>query len=228
VSMMMSQPASRESAGEMFSNVSYRREIDRGDLERMKVPPRYWGSTFSRLTCNGGDESLRSIVGKYIRNMTEMRRAGAGFIFWGKNGTGKSCASVVVAKEYRRRGNTVLFMEASDLKRMVIDKEYFDEEETFWDRARGVDVLVIDDFGKGVMDSTGFGATIFDELIRARNSRKLVTIITSNLSNSRWERELELKASTIHSLKECMIPVQVVGADQRRDSESRLRKLLSN
>ena len=224
----MNQPANcQELVGEMFKNVTFRRELDREDLERMRIPTRYWGSTFDLLTNNGGDESLQSMVGKYIVNMSEMRRAGAGFIFYGKNGTGKSCASVVLAKEYRRRGYTVLFMEASDLKRMVIEKEYFDEDETYWERARSVDVLVLDDFGKGVMDSTGFGATLFDELIRARNSRKLVTIITSNLPHSDWKDDLELKASTIHSLKECMIPVQVVGDDNRKGSESKLRALLS-
>lgn len=224
----MNQPANcQELVGEMFKNVTFRRELDREDLERMCIPTRYWGSTFDLLTNDGGDESLQSMVGKYIVNMSEMRRAGAGFIFYGKNGTGKSCASVVLAKEYRRRGYTVLFMEASDLKRMVIEKEYFDEDETYWERARSVDVLVLDDFGKGVMDSTGFGATLFDELIRARNSRKLVTIITSNLPHSDWKDDLELKASTIHSLKECMIPVQVVGDDNRKGSESKLRALLS-
>lgn len=225
----MSQPASyRESVGEMFRNVTFRRELDRSDLERMRIPTRYWGSTFDRLSRDGGDNSLRSMVGNYIKKMAEMRSAGAGFIFWGKNGTGKSCASVVLAKEFRRRGHTVLFMEASDLKRMVIEKEYFDEDETYWDRARNVDVLVLDDFGKGTMDSKGFGASLFDELIRARNSRKLVTIITSNLPHSDWKEELELKASTVHSLKECMIPVLVVGDDQRQGSETRLRMLLSN
>lgn len=216
------------SAGEMFRGVPFRRELDRGDLERMRVPTRYWMSTFNRLARDGGDDSLHSVVGKYIRNMADMRRAGAGFVFWGKNGTGKSCASVVLAKEFRRRGYTVLFMEASDLKRLVVEREHFDEDETYWDRARSVDVLVLDDFGKGVMDRKGFGAALFDELIRARNSRKLVTIITSNLPHSDWEEELELKSSTIHSLRECMIPVQVVGEDQRSGSEEQLRRLLSN
>lgn len=210
-----------------FENVPFRRELNRHDLERMRIPSRYWDATFERLSTDGGDHSLRTMVGKYISNMSEMRKQGGGFIFYGANGTGKSSGSVVLAKEFRRRGYTVLFMEASDLKRMVIENEHFDDDETYWDRSRSVDVLVLDDFGKGIMDSKGFGASLFDELIRARNSRKLVTIITANLPHDKWKDQLELKESTIHTLRECMIPLQVIGPNQREESGKKLRELLS-
>jgi len=85
---------------------------------------------------------------------------------------------------------------------------------TYWDRAMSVDVLVVDDFGKGTQDRTGFRMRIFDELIRHRNAEKLVTIITTNMS-PRGELPEILLLSTLHSFKECVIPVQVVGDDQR-------------
>jgi len=223
---MQQQTNYRELVGAMFDDLPYRRELTPSDMERMRVPSRYWGSTFEKLSLDGGVSSLHTVVGKYLENLPAMWKAGGGFIFYGANGTGKSCASVVIAKEYRRRAHTVLFMEAADLKRMVIEKEHFDESETFWDRAKSVDVLCLDDFGKGIMDSTGFGASLFDELIRSRNSRKLVTIITANLSVDRWEQELELKTSTLHALKECTIPVHVVGENQRVHSAKKLVELL--
>ena len=211
----------------MFEDVPFRRELTQHDLERMRIPSRYWKSTFERLSDDGGDESLRSLIAKYIANMSEMLRVGGGFIFFGENGTGKTCASVVLGKEFRRRGNTVLYMEAADLKRMVIEKEYFDESETFWDRARNVDVLVVDDFGKGIMDGTGFGASLFDELIRSRNARKRVTIITANIDPEDWIDELGLKISTMKTLEECVIPVKITGANQREGSGLKLRDILS-
>ena len=211
----------------MFKDVPFRRELDQNDLERMKIPPRYWKASFKRLSTTNGDDSLQTMTGKYIENMDAMIKEGAGFVFYGPNGTGKSCGTVVLAKEFRRRGHTVLFMESSNLKRMVIEKEFFDEIERYWDRAKEVDVLVLDDFGKGVMDTTGFGASLFDELIRARNSRKKVTLITSNLPMNKWQRELGLKVSTLHTLKECAIPVVVEGINQREESADRLRSLLN-
>ena len=121
-----------------------------------------------------------------------------------------------------------MFMEAADLKRMVSEREHFDEDETYWDRAKSVDVLILDDFGKGVIDGKGFGATLFDELIRARNSRKLVTIITSNPIVEEWEERFDLKSSTIHVLKECTLPVEVVGCDKRGESAKKLAAMIIN
>lgn len=194
-----------------FDNITYRRELNHADMERMRIPKRYWGARFDLLSTDGGEDSARTYIEKYISRLDDFRKAGAGFVFWGINGVGKSCGSVVLAKEFRRRGHTVLFMEASELKRMVIEKEYFDETESFWDRARNVDLLVLDDFGKGIMDSTGFGASLFDELIRARNARKLPVIITSNSDPYDWMKEFGLKKSTMSTLGESSIFIQVTG-----------------
>jgi len=212
----------------MFSGVSFRRELTRDDLERMRVPSRYWMSSFDQLSSDGGGESIKGMVHRYISNMSDMRRAGGGFVFWGGNGTGKTSGSVVIAKEYRRRGETVLFLEAASIKKMVIEKEHFDEDQTYWDRAMSVDVLVVDDFGKGVMDGTGLGATLVDELIRHRNSNRRVTIITTNLDPAEWIGELGLKESTMKTLKECAIPVHVTGEDKRDCSADMLRSMLAN
>jgi DNA replication protein DnaC len=227
--MTQSLMGQQKLAGEMFANVPFRRDLNTNDLERMRIPKRYWKSSFYKLTDVSleGEDSLKNIVEKYILNMEKMRKEGGGFILYGDNGCGKSCGSVVLAKEFRRRGNTVLFIEAADLKRLVASKEYFDDEETYWERSKDVDVLIVDDFGKGIMDNKGFGASLFDELIRTRNANKRVTIITSNISPQRWQEELELKKSTIHALKECTIPVPVIGDNKRDGSEDRLKSILN-
>lgn len=216
----------------MFSEAPYRRELTTEDLERMNIPKRYWFAKFDQITSRGSsknsDDSLQAMVRKYIDHLDQAMIEGAGLIVYGINGTGKTCASVVIAKEFRRRGRTVLFVEAADLKRMVVDKDYFDEDETYWDRARTVDVLILDDFGKGIVDSTGFGAALFDELIRARSARKLVTIITANPPVSKWVEELDVKESTIHALKECTIPVRAIGKNRREAEAVKLKELLAN
>jgi DNA replication protein DnaC len=208
-----------------FGNVTYRRDLTSEDMERMHIPRRYWDARYDVLSEEGGDASVKSCIGKYISDFDLMRKAGAGFIFYGPNGVGKTCGSVVLAKEFRRRARTVLFMEASQHKRMVIAREYFDEVELFQDRARSVDLLILDDFGKGVMDEKGFGATIFDELIRARSARKLPTIITSNSNPRNWMKEFDIKGSTVSTLKECTVPVYVTGKILREEEGDKLRAL---
>jgi DNA replication protein DnaC len=101
----------------------------------------------------------------------------------------------------------------------------FDEEQSVWDRAKSVDVLILDDLGKGVQDSTGFGARVVDDLIRHRNANRRITFITTNMTVKALEEEL--KPSTMHSLKECIYPVKLLGSDLREGSKEEIRDTLS-
>jgi DNA replication protein DnaC len=204
-----------------------RRSLTDEDLVRMCVPDRYWGVTFKGVS----DGDHKEVAATYLAKIDEMVAEGVGLMLWGKNGCGKTGLLVVIGKEFRRRGYTVLFVEAANLKRAVIDNERFDADLTVFERARSVDVLLMDDLGKGVQDKTGFGARLIDELIRFRNARKKVTFITTNISpypdgEEKSQLETELKISTLHTLKECIVPVQVEGTDFREDAKSKLVDLL--
>ncbi len=162
-------------------------------------------------------KSAKDITREYILSSGENISEGVGLLLWGPNGTGKTSMAVVIAKELRRRFHAVLFVQASALRGSVISNEMFDEMETLWHRACNVTVLIIDDLGKGTQDRTGFGERMVDDLIRARNSNKLVTIITTNMAAKGDNNALStaLKASTMHSLKEHVVPVRVDGGNKR-------------
>lgn len=87
-----------------------------------------------------------------------------------------------------------------------------------------VDLLVLDDLGKGTQDSKGFGARIIDQLIRHRASNCLATVITTNMDMDQISGEM--KTSTVHSLKECAIPCHIKGKDRREPSRSKLQDAL--
>jgi DNA replication protein DnaC len=197
----------------------YRRELTKDDLLRARVPKRYWTASM-----DGVQESVREVATKYLANIEEMLSKGVGLLLWGSNGIGKTSLSVVIGKEYRRRGQSLLFLEAAEIKGAVINSEMFDEEQTLWERAKTVEVLLIDDLGKGVQDSTGFGARVLDELIRHRNANKRVTFITTNMTLKAIEEEL--KSSTMHSLKECIYPMRISGEDLREAAKSEIGAIL--
>jgi DNA replication protein DnaC len=189
------------------------------DLLRARIPKRYWEARLA-----DAQETVQLIARRYIANFVVMRERGVGLLLWGPNGVGKTSIAVVLGKEYRRRGHSLLFLEAAEIKGAVINSEMFDDDQTLWERAKSVDVLMIDDLGKGVQDSTGFGARVLDELIRHRNANKRVTFISTNMTLKAIEDEL--KASTMHSLKECIFPVRVVGDDLREKSKAEIDSLL--
>ena len=199
-----------------------RRELTEADMQRMRIPQRHWGASFGEIS-----DDPKETVGKYLDQLDKFLSKGVGLLLWGDNGRGKTAAAAVVAKEARRRGKKVLFVEAADLKRAVIEKVAFDEESTVWERARTVDLLVLDDLGKGAQDSTGFGARILDELVRYRNARLCATLVTTNMSPRGEQMESELKRSTLHTFKECMVPGKFTGRDRREDAKSELVQMLT-
>lgn len=215
----------------MGSVVTFRRrKLTKDDLVRMRLPKRYWNVTCDRVSNKTTVESRgpRDILKNYVQNMEDMRARGIGILLWGANGTGKTSMAAIIAKEYRRRFNTVLFIEAASLKSLVVSKESFDEDETYWQRAMSVDVLVLDDLGKGTKDSTGFGERLIDELIRTRNANQLVTIITTNaVVQGKGEKIQDiLKPSTLHSLKEHVLAIYVEGEDMREESVSEILRIV--
>lgn len=211
----------------MSGQLPFRKSLTQADMERMRLPRRYWECVRELISDEsvGDKPSPKETASRYLSKIDEMMDRGIGLLLWGDNGRGKTSISAVVGKEARRRGYTVLYSECANLKRCVIERIVFDDDESMWERARSVDLLILDDLGKGVQDRTGFGARLLDELIRHRNAEKLATVITTNLDLD--DLEDELKDSTMHSLKECIIPFRIRGRDRRDESRQNLLGLLS-
>lgn len=199
-----------------------RKDLTEEDLVRMNIPARYWDVSFNEIS----SKKARDVIVRYGNKIDTMISNGIGMILSGNNGVGKTAAVVCLAKEFRRRYKSVFFIEASDLKRAVFSNEIFDDEESVWDRAKSVDVLILDDLGKGVKDSKGQGERLIDELIRARNARKLITFITTNISTMNQLNE-ELKESTVKTFKECMYYLKMEGPDRREEAQKKIVELMS-
>jgi DNA replication protein DnaC len=198
----------------------YRRKLNESDIVRMRLPKRHWEASFESISDEreNNDPSLRDVVKKYFDKIDDVSSRGVGLLLYGKNGTGKTSAACFFLKEMRRRAYSTMFVEAAELKSVVFKDTPFDDNETLWERMKEVDVLVVDDIGKGMHDNTGAFARIVDELIRHRTSNCRVTWATTNMNLS--DLEETLKISTMHSLKEAMVPVRVVGSDMRRGATS--------
>jgi DNA replication protein DnaC len=175
----------------------------------MRIPQRFWDVSFSGI----GNEHVRRNVQHYLQNLDTHLDAGDGLLFYGQNGTGKTGAAIVIAKEARRRGAPVLFATAEDIRISSIERTPFHEDLTLMDRAREVDLLIIDDLGKDHRGTTGYSDTLFENLIRHRASNVRTTIITTNLDQTRLSSRY--KASMMDVVKESMVPVFAEGESLR-------------
>ena len=193
----------------------------------MRIPTRFWSSSFDHIV---GDESRadspKRMLGGYLSNIEKMRQIGAGMVLWGPNGTGKTSMGALILKQARRLSYSALFIESAGIKTLVFSKEMFDPAtgETMWSRDKRVDFLLIDDLGKGTLDSQGFGERLIDELIRARYSNLKPTIITTNVDKSRFKEVL--KPSTLHTLKGSCAQLKIDEHDYRSSEGSEIRRIL--
>jgi DNA replication protein DnaC len=194
-----------------------RRQLTLVDMERMRIPPRYREAHFEGVSAGPHKRELYN----YLVKLDEMLARGVGLVLSGPNGTGKTSLAVIVLKEARRRGHTGLFVEAATLRDVKFGNRSFEDEVRLWDRLLEVDVLVLDDLGKGVRDKEGAEERLLDELLRYRGAYCRTTLITTNMSTiprrrgdlSQWEEYL--KASTIHMLSETSVTITVMGANLR-------------
>lgn len=195
-------------------------ELRKSHMELMRIPRRFWEVTLDRVP-----DSVRSNVTKYISNIEKMLDEGNGIIFLGQNGTGKTCAAVVIAKAARRIGSPVLFITAEGLRQAVIDKEIFSGEQTVYDRAKSVELLVLDDLGKEHRGNSNYTEHLFENLIRVRASSRLTTITTTNIMYDELQKRYKL--SMMEVMRECMYPLVVKGDNNRTVQEEKLKELIA-
>ena len=189
-------------------------------MELMRIPRRFWGTSVERLP-----ESVKEKVFSYCRTMDDMLDEGVGYLFWGPNGVGKTSAAIFIAMEARRRGAPVLFVTAESLREAALENAPFKDDVLLIDRARSVDVLVIDDLGKEHSGSTGWAERLFENLFRERSASRKTTFVTTNASLSKLSERY--KPSMLEVMKETCYPVQVLGPSQRDDSVDEIRTRLA-
>lgn len=162
-----------------------RRRLTEGDLKLMGIPKRYWpdqgdgnGILFDTISDGRHKEAARN----YMRKLPEMIDKGYGIYLHGDSGVGKTAIAALIAHEARRYDAIVSFFSAYELRDAVSQKVIWEDSSTITDRAKGVDLLIIDDLGKEIGLSGKYSKkdTFYEQLIKIRNDHLRSTIITSN------------------------------------------------
>lgn len=197
-----------------------RRALTESNLVRMRIPRLFWEASVDKVTV---DDPGKTVLLKYIENINEVMGNGVGMLLFGPNGSGKTAAAVLVAKEACRWGWTVLFVRAAELLSYEAKKMIFEEETktTLWERAKAVNLLVIDDLGKESEGANSREVLDLEEFLRERISQRRVTICTTNLATTPGPESVheKYKPSLLHLMKEAIVPVRFKGVDHREEKQ---------
>lgn len=192
----------------------FRRKLVKWDLERMNLPEEYW-----TVKVNGVAESVRSTVARYLTNIDDMMARGAGLLIMGPRGVGKTAIAGIIAKEARSRGYTVFYTRIWELREMLRSRIWFDDEGSISDRTREVAVLVLDDLREEDTTERFFPLSEIQELIRHRNSRHKITIVTTRLGVVKFRSQV--LESFMAAIQGVLVVVQVAGPNfyERKQNE---------
>lgn len=196
------------------------RRLTAEELEWVRLPRRYW-----RATLDGVQEGVhKEVLARFLGDAKSMLAKGYGLFLWGKNGVGKTSIAAVIAKEVKRAGYSVYFVRAADYRDAVFSREMFDSEFTVRQRARDVDLLVLDDLGKEGKDASGSSERCYEDLVRGRVADMKSTIVTTNLTVEEFaDPDVGgYRTSFLAVMRGSVLPTLVEGRDMREDDDSAL------
>lgn len=134
------------------------------------------------------DEPIKDI-NKFIDNYKDssklkvVKEKGIDLIIEGPVGTGKTTIAHLIGKYALLNNYSVLFSEAQKLRSIWLknQKDLSEFEMVLKEGVKDVDFLILDDLGNEYIGASGAQLSEMDLLFRERKSKKLVTIITTNL-----------------------------------------------
>jgi DNA replication protein DnaC len=184
--------------GLILENPEQGRKLDKNDMYRMNIGPRFWQCTFDKIP----DKCSHKLeFKKWLSNITSNLNKGIGLLISGDYGAGKTSLAVIAMKNTAIRKGSAIMIRGNQLRQGIIQDE--DSEDTsLRKRVSEVDLLVLDDLGSE--HETAFGNSVLEEILRERYDNKKATIITTNLSKEALIAKLGesmisfLSASTVH------------------------------
>lgn len=193
----------------MDEHAPNRRHLVEADYRRMRLPHRYIESSFDTVV---GEHKAH--IEKFLRQIEENIAAGRGLLLFGPPSTGKSSIAALAAKEVVRRGKTSLFLNFVEF--VADDRDaVFDDTHTVIQRAKAVDLLVLDEVGFRAM--TNGERKRLDEVVRRRIDEVRSTIITTNDPGESLVAVCGVEF--IELVKDSLLPLKVDGHNFRDETQ---------
>ena len=164
---------------------------------------------------DNSNKRVSEIARRYAENFWEMKGRSKGLLFYGTVGTGKTFAAACIANALIDKGVPALVTNFARLTNTI--GGMYEGKQQYIDGLSRFDLLVIDDLASE-RDTEYMNEIVF-QIIDSRYRSGLPLIVTTNLTAEEIKHPAEVKRQRIFSrLLEMCIPVEVKGADRRKEA----------
>ena len=160
------------------------------------------------------NDKISQVALRYVEHFPEMMQKGKGLLLYGSVGTGKTFISACIVNALIEQGHPCLMTNFARLTNTISSMR--DGKQEYLDALGRFHLLVIDDLASE--RDTEYMGEIVQSIIDARYRSGRPLIITTNLSSDDLKRPSDLRKQRVYSrLFEMCIPVEVAGADRRKE-----------
>lgn len=142
------------------------------------------GKTFDNFSLDyyegSAKTAMTAVLDSCKRYTKSFPKAGAGLLFWGGTGLGKTHLSAAIASEVAKKGYSVIYESAQNIFDTYDAVRFSKKDESEKKRFESCDLLLIDDLGAECV--TQYSAASFTNLLNLRMVLGLQTVISTNLT----------------------------------------------
>jgi len=149
------------------------------------IPRKCWSSVWRYYP---SECPAKNILMDYVDNLDQHRKDGKGLFIFGRTRRGKTSAATLIAKEVIRRDGFPLFVPCAHIPRIECSADSEDVELS--QKMRHITFLILDDLGAD--SGRDKAAAMIEQVIRDRDNQMLPTIVTTNLDETKLEKEFGL------------------------------------
>lgn len=187
-------------------NRNFAKEAERNFNRRIfndaALPRRFESKTLESYTVeNKGQENAIRTALEYVGDLERNLSIGAGLLFYGSPGTGKTHIAIGIALKFLENNLSVMYVRASQIAREIKEtwsKNSKKKESEIYEKYSRPDLLIIDEIGRQF--GTDTERMILFEVINARYEQRKPVLAVTNLDGAHLAECLG--AATLDRLKE--------------------------
>jgi DNA replication protein DnaC len=188
-------------------------------LKRMNLPEEHWMAKLDKV-----QPPNKPKIESLVKKMPSLLEGGVSVILRGAKPVGKTSAAAILAKEAKLWGQSVYFTNFWELRDdLKLNNEFQGSDETVQQRVKLVDVLILDNLrAEDVVEKIFLNIRAIEEILNYRKSRRLVTILTTRLTDDQMEDTKELRG-----LREALsggLTIDMKGVDMREQAAKQIAK----